>query len=158
MKFLLSRSPGKLASSHSIQNDVMLAYLYLSYPFSETLTECPTARSDKLRCPSFPCPGACPARSYGPDTFRELRVSYRTSEKVKNWSNCDLGSISSTVLCAGFSRLFCAQLFGTCEWQPAQLSATCEWHDQQNFCTKKHGEIHFQKQAAFLSFAWKSCA
>jgi hypothetical protein len=105
MKCLLSRSPGKLPSPHSI-HDLMLAYLYLSYPFSETLTECPTVRSDKLRCPSFPCPGASPARSSGPDTFREPLVSYRTSEKVKNWSNCDLGSISSTVLCAAFLRLF----------------------------------------------------
>jgi hypothetical protein len=31
----------------------------------------------------------------------------------------------------------------------AQLSAICEWHNQHNFCTKKHGEICFQKQAVF---------
>jgi hypothetical protein len=50
----------------------------------------------------------------------------------------------------------CAQLIATCEWQPAQLSATCEWHNQHNFLLKKHVQIHFQKQAAFLSFAQKA--
>jgi hypothetical protein len=45
--------------------------------------------------------------------------------------------------------LFCAQLIASYEWQPAQLSATCKWHNQPNFRMKKHGEIHFQKEAAF---------
>jgi hypothetical protein len=49
----------------------------------------------------------------------------------------------------------------TSEWQPTQpalLSATCEWHNQHNFPTKKHGEIHFQKQAVFcLSHEKAAC-
>ncbi len=55
-----------------------------------------------------------------------------------------------------FRSFFCVQLIATCEWQPAhpvKLSATCEWHNKHNFGMKKHGEIVFQKQAAFLSFA-----
>jgi hypothetical protein len=56
----------------------------------------------------------------------------------------------------GCFEAFCAQLIATCKWQPAQLSATCEWPNQHNFNMKKHGEIGFQKQAAFLSFAGKS--
>ncbi len=39
--------------------------------------------------------------------------------------------------------------------QPAQLSVTCEWHNQHNCCTKMHGEICFQKQAAFFVFREK---
>jgi hypothetical protein len=35
-------------------------------------------------------------------------------------------------------------------FQPAHLSATYEWHNQHNLCMKKHGEIHFQKQAALF--------
>jgi len=40
----------------------------------------------------------------------------------------------------------------------AQLSTTCEWHNQHNIHMKKHDEIHFLKQAAFLSFARNSSA
>ncbi len=64
----------------------------------------------------------------------------------------------STFLHAAFSGLFCAQLIATFKWQPAQLSATSEWHNQHNFCTKNHGEIHLKKQTAFLSLAQKSRA
>ncbi len=55
-----------------------------------------------------------------------------------------------------FKAFFWTQIIATCEWQPAQLSATCKWHSQHNFHSKKHGEICFQKQAAFLSFAQKA--
>ncbi len=69
-----------------------------------------------------------------------------------------LGLISSTFIHSAFSKLFCALLIATCEWQPAQLSVTCEWHNQNNFCTKKHGEICFQKQAAFFCLSSKKAA
>ena len=59
---------------------------------------------------------------------------------------------------AAFLISFCTQLIATCKWQWAQLSATCEWHNQNNFCTKNHGELCFQKQAAFFVFwAKKLC-
>jgi hypothetical protein len=46
----------------------------------------------------------------------------------------------------------------TASAQPVQLSETCEWHNQHNCHTKEHGEIHFLKQAVFLSFTQKSLA
>jgi hypothetical protein len=54
-----------------------------------------------------------------------------------------------------FQSFFCTQLVATWEWppaQPEQLRATYEWYNQHNFHTKKHNEILFKKQAAFLSF------
>jgi hypothetical protein len=48
-----------------------------------------------------------------------------------------------------FSKLFLARLIATCKWQPAQLGVACEYHNRHNCETKKRGEIHFQKQAAF---------
>jgi hypothetical protein len=55
-----------------------------------------------------------------------------------------------------FRSIFWSQIIVTCKWQPAQLCATCEWHNQHNFHTKKHCEICFKKQAAFLSFEQKA--
>jgi hypothetical protein len=67
---------------------------------------------------------------------------------------------SQLAVCKKALKIFFAQNMdklkpmATCEWQRAQF---CK--NFQNFCNfQKHGEIHFQKQAAFLSFTRKSRA
>ncbi len=64
-------------------------------------------------------------------------------------------SISSTFYVWLFQRFFDT---ANCDLQMAtsKLSATCKWHNHHKFYMNEHGEICFQKQAAFLSFWQKA--
>jgi hypothetical protein len=90
--------------------------------------------------------------------FAKGKLSTQTALAPKMLVKFTTGVNFINIFMCGFFELFLRTV--KCNLQMATRTAKCNLRmaNQHKFHTKKHGEIHFQKQADFLFFLSKSCA